>query len=153
MAETPAQRRIRYLRDRQLKGRRHADPYAHQARPSTGGFWSGDAKQLAQRRQSSVTRGNEKGTEFRFIDETINVQRREFTQALQSRIRELRARLDAMSPAERALMEDGILETIRKIREMAHQRRLRFIQYRSTQRDTVRTAISDKRNMEGRSLR
>lgn len=142
MAETPEQRRQRYLRDRQLKGRvrgqRTAAP-VRRIRFGTGGEWTG-GEQKEQYAQDKSTGKLTKATEYRFVDESIKIMRREYTETLRKKLAELRQKLEGMTPEE----QSRVREAIRELYARAHEQRQRYIQYRASQRGVVRTSAGER---------
>ena len=141
MAETPAQRRLRYLRDRQLKGRGtgSTEQSPRRIRFTTGGEWTG-GEQKEQYAQDKATGKSNKATEYRFIDESIKEMRREYTTALREKLVELRQRMENMTPEE----QERVRETIRELYKRAHEQRQRFVTYRRQQRGVTRTSASER---------
>ena len=141
MAETPAQRRLRYLRDRQLKGRRGGASLqeGRSIRFTTGGEWTG-GEQKEQYAQDKSTGKSNKATEYRFVDESIKVLRRQYTAELRQKLAELRKRMEDMTPQE----QERVRGAIRDLYNRAHQQRQHFITYRAGQRSVVRTSAFER---------
>lgn len=143
MAETPEQRRQRYLRDRQLKGRQRGRQTASSGlrlRFTTGGEWTG-GETKEQYVQDKTLHKEGKATQYRFIDESIKIMRREYTESLREKLAKLREKLETMPEDQ----QDQVRQAIRDLYKRAHEQRQRFIRYRAGQREVVRTGTLGQR--------